>query len=120
MAARVAPAGRLSNSPSPPVPPIPASLRLLPLPPPTTHRLLRAHAEVAVGVCGDGLHALPRELGQVAIQRQLVVQDLVGLDLNISGLALGATQGLVDHDAAVGQAVALALRVRVGAAQGGG
>jgi hypothetical protein len=38
-----------------------------------------------------------------------VVQDLVGLDLNVSGLALRAAQGLMDHDAAVGQAVALAL-----------
>jgi len=34
------------------------------------------------------------------------------LDLNVGGLALGATQGLVDHDAAVGQRVALALVAR--------
>eukprot|EP00967_Tisochrysis_lutea_P069611 scaffold91537_cov20-Tisochrysis_lutea.AAC.1 len=49
---------------------------------------------------------------QVAIQSELVVQDLVGLDLDISGLALGSTQGLVDHDAGVGKAVALALWYR--------
>jgi len=36
---------------------------------------------------------------QVAIQSELVVQDLVGLDLNVSGLALGTSQRLVDHDA---------------------
>jgi hypothetical protein len=39
-----------------------------------------------------------------------VVQDLVRLDLNVSGLALRSTQRLMDHDAAVGQAVALALK----------
>ena len=43
------------------------------------HACLRAHEKVAVGVGCDGVHALPRELGQVAVQRQLVVQDLVRL-----------------------------------------
>ena len=90
--------------PSPPVPPIPASLRLLPLPPPTTHRLLRAHEEVAVGVCGDGLHALPRELGQVAIQRQLVVQDLVGLQARGKGRAeAGGSRQATRGRSAVGE-----------------
>ena len=32
---------------------------------------------------GDGLHRLSSELSQVSIQRQLVVQDLIRLDLNI-------------------------------------
>lgn len=32
---------------------------------------------------GDLLHALARELGQVAVQRELVVQDLVRLDLDV-------------------------------------
>ena len=44
------------------------------------------------------------------------------LDLNVRCLALGATQGLMDHDAAVGQAVALALvagRQQEGAHGGG-
>ncbi len=47
---------------------------------------------------------------QVAVQGQLVVQNFVSLDLDIGGLALGTTQRLMDHDAAVGEAVALALR----------
>jgi hypothetical protein len=46
-----------------------------------------------------------------------VVQDLIGLDLNVCGLTLGTTQGLMDHDAAVGKAVALALEVHTGQAQ---
>lgn len=46
---------------------------------------------------------------QVAIECELVVQDLICLDLNISSLTLCATQRLMDHDATVGQAVALAL-----------
>lgn len=46
---------------------------------------------------------------QVAVERELMVKDLVGLDLNICRLALSTTQGLMDHDAAVGKAVALAL-----------
>lgn len=48
---------------------------------------------------------------QVPVECKLVVQDLIGLDLNVSGLTLGTTQGLMDHDAAVGKAVALALGV---------
>lgn len=49
-----------------------------------------------------------------------MVQNLVCLDLNICGLTLSTTQRLVDHDAGVRQAVALALlsarnaQVRVG------
>lgn len=63
---------------------------------------------------------------QVSVQRELVVQDLVGLDLNVRGLPLGAPQRLVDHDAGVGQAVALALHAmvrggsRVGSGRGEG
>ena len=48
-----------------------------------------------------------------------MVQDLVRLDLNVRLLALGATQRLMDHDARVGQAVALAWG-RGGEADGGG
>ena len=59
---------------------------------------------------GDALHGLAGELRQVAVERELVVQDLVGLDFNIGCLPLGPSQRLMDHDAAVGQAVPLALR----------
>jgi hypothetical protein len=37
------------------------------------------------------------------------MQDLIRLDLNVCGLTLCTSQRLMDHDAAVGQAVALAL-----------
>eukprot|EP00955_Chlamydomonas_euryale_P101719 365366-Chlamydomonas_euryale.AAC.13 len=49
---------------------------------------------------------------QVPVERELVVQDLVCLDLNVGRLALRAAERLVDHDARVGQAVALALLSR--------
>lgn len=39
-----------------------------------------------------------------------MVQDLISLDLNVCGLTLCTTQRLMNHDAAVGKAVALALR----------
>ena len=68
------------------------------------------HEEIAVCVSGDLLHGLASELGQVAIERELVVQDLVGLDLNVSSLPLGTTLRLVDHDARVCERVALALQ----------
>ena len=41
-----------------------------------------------------------------------MVQDLVGLDLDIRSLTLGTPERLMDHDARVGQAVALALIVK--------
>ncbi len=50
-------------------------------------------------VLGDALHALVCELSQIAIEGELVVQDLVSLDLNVCSLALGSSQGLMDHDA---------------------
>ena len=50
---------------------------------PILHRFLGAHEKVAVGVHRHLLHGLARELRQVPVQRQLVVQDLVGLDLNV-------------------------------------
>ena len=42
---------------------------------------LRAHEEVTVSVLCHLLDALARELGQVPIERQLVVQDLVCLHI---------------------------------------
>ena len=55
---------------------------------------------------------LTGKLRQVPVERQLVVQDLVGLDLDVRGLALRASEGLVDHDSGVGQRVAFPLRSR--------
>lgn len=48
--------------------------------------------------------------GQVVVlTERLDEKDLLGLNLDISGLARGASKGLVDHDAGVGQRLALAL-----------
>lgn len=43
------------------------------------HALLRRHEEVAVRVLRHLLHRLPGELAEVAVECQLVVQDLVRL-----------------------------------------
>jgi hypothetical protein len=75
------------------------------------------HKEVAVCVTRDGLHTLAAELCKVAVERKLVMQDLVGLDFNVCSLALRASQRLVDHDTGVGQAVALALHAWHGRAR---
>merc|ERR1712078_814418 len=74
--------------------------------------LRSGHEVVAVRVLGDGRHVLPRELRKVPVEAELVVQDLVGLDLDVRGLPLRAAQGLVDHDAAIGEPVTLALLPR--------
>ena len=55
------------------------------------------HHQLTCVLC-DSFHALACELSQVAIQRELVVQNLVSLDLDVGCLALSASQGLMDHD----------------------
>ena len=62
-------------------------------------------------VLREPFHALPGELCQVAVQGELVVQDLIGLDFNVCRLALGSSQGLMDHDPGAGQRIILALRI---------
>src|SRR5689334_16865318 len=71
-------------------------------------RLGCVHDEVAVGVDRDLLHRLPAVEGQDLVQALLHAQDLLGLDGDVRGLALGAAPGLVDHDARVGEREALA------------
>jgi hypothetical protein len=46
---------------------------------------------------------------QELVELGLDLQDLAGVDLDVGGLALKTAQGLVDHHAGIGQAVALAL-----------
>ena len=54
----------------------------------------------------------PVFLGQDLIQALFDVQDMLGVDVDIRRLALGAAAGLMDHDVAVGQCKALALGAR--------
>ena len=50
--------------------------------------------------------------GQDLVEAVLDAQDLLGLDGDVGGLALGAAPGLVDQDAGVGQGEALAVGAR--------
>ena len=72
------------------------------------NRLCGRKEVVAVGVFSDFLQGLAGVLGQQAIEGVLEIQDLPGLNLDVHGLALGAAEGLVDHDSGVGQSQALA------------
>src|SRR5215468_578913 len=71
--------------------------------------LLRRHEEVAVRVALDLLHALPGVVDQDAVELLPHPEDLLGLDVDVRGLALHAAEGLMDHDACVGQGEALPL-----------
>src|ERR1044071_2470075 len=54
-------------------------------------RLGRIHDEVAVGVVRDLLHGLLGVEGEDVVEAILDAQDLLGLDGDIGGLALGAS-----------------------------
>src|SRR5260221_195580 len=66
------------------------------------------HDEVPVRVRGDLVHRLLRVEGQDLVDPVLDPQDLLGLDGDVRGLALGAAPGLVDQDPGVGQGETLA------------
>src|SRR5512133_2732805 len=70
--------------------------------------LTGGHDEVAVGVTGDLLHVLAGVGGQDLVQHPAHADDLPGLDLDVDRLPLGPAGRLVDEDAGVGQAEALA------------
>ena len=76
-----------------------------------SHRsqLYGARRRGLTSVLCNTLHALASELCQVAVESQLVVEDLISLDLNVCSLALGSSQGLMDHDPGVGQRIPLTL-----------
>src|SRR5205809_2435362 len=71
------------------------------------YRVLGAHEKVALGVALDHVDRLLAVLGQDLVQALAQVQDLLGVDFHVRGLALEAAHRLVDHDARVGQAEAL-------------
>lgn len=59
------------------------------------YRILSRHEVVTLGVYGDALDRLAGILGQDAVQALAQIQDFLGLDLDVAGLALGAARGLV-------------------------
>ena len=69
----------------------------------------RGHVVVALGVVHDFFIGLAGALGQDAVHLFLGAQQIASLDFDVGGLAARAAQHLVNHDFAVGQAVALAL-----------
>src|SRR3954463_1676796 len=76
------------------------------------YRFFGSHEKVPVGVPGDGLNGLAGVLGEDLVQPGLQIEDFLGVDLDIGDLALEAARGLVNHDARVGQAKALAVVAR--------
>ena len=59
---------------------------------------VRIQGEIEIERENWGKAHLSRELSEVSVQGELVVQDLVSLDLNVRGLALGPSERLVNHD----------------------
>ena len=71
--------------------------------------LLGGHEEVPVAVLLDLVLGLISVLGNEGVEDLTDVEDLLGLDLNISSLALGSAEGLVDHNSGVWEGAPLAL-----------
>src|SRR6266571_3760502 len=74
--------------------------------------LLGVHDEVPVGVAHELVQGLLGVEGQDLVDAVLDPEDLLGLDRDVRGLALGAAPGLVDQDPRVRQGEALAGRAR--------
>ena len=72
--------------------------------------LLRGHDEVTVGVLLHLLDGLAGVLGEDLVEELAVPQDLLGLDLDVHGLALRTAVRLVDQHAGVREREPLALR----------
>src|ERR1039457_1413033 len=65
------------------------------------------HKIVPIGIGADLLHALAGVFGEDPVEPVARAEHLLGMDLHVRGLALKATQGLVDHDARMRQCKAL-------------
>src|SRR5437588_12610248 len=63
--------------------------------------LLGRHDEIAVRVVRDLLEGLAGVLGEDLVQERAVAQDLLGLDLDVHGLALRPAVRLVDEHPAL-------------------
>mmetsp|Transcript_40395 Transcript_40395/g.86109 ORF Transcript_40395/g.86109 Transcript_40395/m.86109 type:complete len:223 (-) Transcript_40395:269-937(-) len=71
--------------------------------------LLGCHEEVSVAIVLHLVDGLAGIVGNVLAKECADEEDLLGLDLDVGGLALGTAERLVDHDARVGQRATLAL-----------
>ena len=65
---------------------------------PVVHCLGRRHEEVAIGVLLNPVKGLTGTVREFLVQTFLQVENFVGLNPDVAGLASGPTQGLVDHD----------------------
>ncbi len=64
--------------------------------------------EVTVGVFGDLFDRLASVVGEDAVEQLAVTEDFERLDFNVRNLARYTASRLVNHDAAMGQAITLA------------
>src|SRR5690554_542337 len=71
--------------------------------------LICRHVIVPIGIPFDLIQRLASVLVENLIDPGTEIENLLGLDLNLTGLTLGTAQGLVDHNPGVGQGKSLAL-----------
>src|SRR5262249_44147143 len=76
---------------------------------PVVQRLAGGHEPVVLGVELDLLGVLAGVAAEDLVQLLAKGQELLGVDLDVGGLALNAAPGLVDHDPGVRERAALAL-----------
>jgi len=71
--------------------------------------LLARHEIVTIGIGLDSVERLTRMLGEDMVEAIPYAQDLPGMDVDIRCLTLEATEGLVDHDPRMRQAMPFTL-----------
>ena len=71
--------------------------------------LFSTHEVVTICVVLDRIHGLTSVIGKYPVEFFPDQQDFPGVNVDIGGLSLEASQGLVDHDAGMWQAKTLAL-----------
>src|SRR3954468_17884020 len=86
---------------------LPAAQRLVPVA--VLSRVFGTHEKVALRVPADRVDRLAGVLGEDLVQAASQVKNLLRVYLDVGGLALEAAHRLVDHDARVGQRIALAV-----------
>ena len=74
--------------------------------------VLGRHKAIAVGVLFNRVKSLAGVMSEDFVQTLLGAKDFLSLNADIGGLALGAAEGLMDHDPRVGQAVPFAFGAR--------
>mmetsp|Transcript_20055 Transcript_20055/g.41957 ORF Transcript_20055/g.41957 Transcript_20055/m.41957 type:complete len:273 (-) Transcript_20055:80-898(-) len=76
------------------------------------NRLFGGHKEITIAILLDLVLWLIAVFSNVCIEHLTNEKDFLGLNFNISRLALGSSQRLMDHDTAVGQGTTLSLGTR--------